>query len=374
MQQYFDYCGKIHKIFSTFKFKSYYDGKRTSRLLEQRWCGHLKVTEVVYDNYSTMIEALRSAMNQQFEELDDVTVVECVGLLTVMKSLSFRFVLRTMLKIFNTIEPADRILQHRDNGLATALPILQAVYSSLQEYRYSDEVYEEVMQDCRNLLPDETAGFDRVNNERGSKRKIKPNERFGDFIMTESSGIYQRNNEVDNNGEDECKRLYYEILDSVLELFDVRFFDNDELFNVIDKVYNFNFKSGDELDAFRNLHPNISKIIPTNEEITCVKNYFQENNVSQEDYFKMLYRMRNAFKRTYEIFATAATFACSSATCEATFSTRNRIVTPYRQSMLFERSCNLTVIPFEKKQLEKISIEKFLRTFNSRKNRRLQLF
>ena len=112
VKQFFDYCSQIHKVFSTFKFKSYYDGKRTSCLLEQRWCGHLKITEVVYNNYETMIEALCCTMNVEFDELDGVTVVECTGLLTIMKTLSFRFMLRTLLKTFNTIEPADRILQH----------------------------------------------------------------------------------------------------------------------------------------------------------------------------------------------------------------------------------------------------------------------
>lgn len=37
VQQYFDYCAEIYKLFSTFKFKSYYGGHRTTRLLEQRW-------------------------------------------------------------------------------------------------------------------------------------------------------------------------------------------------------------------------------------------------------------------------------------------------------------------------------------------------
>lgn len=36
VQQFFDYCKLIHKIFSTFKFKTFYAGNTTTQLLEQR--------------------------------------------------------------------------------------------------------------------------------------------------------------------------------------------------------------------------------------------------------------------------------------------------------------------------------------------------
>lgn len=41
VQQYFYYCVEIYKIFSTFKFKSYCGGHKTTRLLKQRWSRHL---------------------------------------------------------------------------------------------------------------------------------------------------------------------------------------------------------------------------------------------------------------------------------------------------------------------------------------------
>lgn len=97
-------------------------------------------------------------MHQEFEEWDGVTVMECTGLLTLLKSLSFRFVLRTLLKVFNSIELVNRILQHRDNGLATALPVLRAAYSSLQGYR-TDSAYEAILKDSKDLLPDEDTSF-----------------------------------------------------------------------------------------------------------------------------------------------------------------------------------------------------------------------
>lgn len=67
-------------------------------------------------------------------------------------------------------------------------------------------------------------------------------------------------------------------------------------------------------------------------------------------------------------------FPAALQTCEATFSTLNHVLTPYRQSMLSGRSCNLTIIPFERKTADNIKVEEFLRMFNNKKNRRLQLY
>lgn len=99
---------------------------------------------------------------------------------------------------------------------------MRAVYSYLLSY-CTDTDYETVFRQCNHLLPDTDAdsSFNQIGGGRSSKRRIKPNEKFGDFILTESSGIYQRSNENDDN---DCKRLYFEILDLIIELFHERLF------------------------------------------------------------------------------------------------------------------------------------------------------
>ena len=67
-----------------------------------------------------------------------------------------------------------------------------------------------------------------------------------------------------------------------------------------------------------------------------------------------------------------ATFGCSSAMCEASFSHLSRILSPFRQSMTYDRESNLTVLACEKKALANISNEKLLREFNTN-IRKLQL-
>ena len=56
VDEFFTYCNVIHKIMGRFKFKEIYDGARTSRLLEQRWTGHIVTAKRVYQHFSQMIE------------------------------------------------------------------------------------------------------------------------------------------------------------------------------------------------------------------------------------------------------------------------------------------------------------------------------
>lgn len=372
VKQYFDYCTVIHKIFSTFKFKSYYDGHRTSRLLEQRWTGHLRVTEIIFTNYSIMLEALESAITNEIDELDGCMVVECTGLLNIMKSLSFRFIMCVMLKLLKTLEPVDALLQNKESGLASSLPVIHSVYASIQDYR-SDGVYQEILDQCNHLLPDNEENFTNTRTRTSCKRKKKPNHRFADYICTESSGLYHisgssRDDAVD---DDDYKRIFLEILDLVLGEMNDRFVKDKSLFDIIDKVYNFSFQNIQELEELFKLNTNIQK--PSQEEIICVKRYFADNNIATKNYLTELYKQKVAFKKTYELYSTICVFACSSSTCEATFSVLNRILTPFRQSMLFGRESNLTLLPYERKRTEKIEVENFLRAFN-KQSRRLQLY
>ena len=99
-----------------------------------------------------------------------------------------------------------------------------------------------------------------------------------------------------------------------------RFIQTQSLYAVIEKIHSFSFDKIEELQELRDLNRNIP--MPT-QEVVCVRRYLQENNISKKNYLKQLYERRFAFKRSYELYASAATFGCSSAICEASFSTLN---------------------------------------------------
>lgn len=68
-----------------------------------------------------------------------------------------------------------------------------------------------------------------------SKRKLKPNSQFNDFVLTESSGLRHRH---ENSNQSSYKNIYFEIFDIVIKEMDRRFFNNDTLYNLIDKASN----------------------------------------------------------------------------------------------------------------------------------------
>ena len=75
--------------------------------------------------------------------------------------------------------------------------------------------------------------------------------------------------------------------------------------------------------------------------------------------------MKNYNTDTHKMSVTVATFSCSSARCEASFSALNRIV--YRRRISFARVSNLISLAFEKKTSYEITNEILLREFDNAK-------
>lgn len=105
-----------------------------------------------------------------------------------------------------------------------------------------------------------------------------------------------------------------------------------------------------------------------------VKAYLSRNEDIMENTLQVLYRQREAFKDTYELFASVATIGCSTAVCESTFSTLTAINRPQRLSMGHERMAGMVFLAFEKKRTKSVDLNEVLRIFNNMANRRIQLF
>lgn len=362
VEQYFDYCRVIHKVFSTFNFKEFYDGSRTTRLMDQRWAGHLKVTEIIYANYSRMISALEAFLSQDSSKKNGAEIVESRGLLCVMKTETFTFTLCAILKLLRLVNPADQVLQTKEIGLAKALPVIRTVYSCAENCR-SDETFMEVFSDHQSLQPENDPTGLSSDLTIPVKRKIRVSSKLNDFRVTQSTGIRHHDN---------FKQLYFQIFDVVLMEFRRRFLEHDLLISAIDLLSSF------QLDDIKPEHfdliSSLGIVVPSMEELKCVKSFFDENGIDKNDYLSKLFEFKLPFKNTYQMLAALATFGCSSARCECSFSVLNRILSKFRQSMNFSREADLTLLAFEKKILQSISNEDLLRVFNGQINRRLQLF
>ena len=73
-----------------------------------------------------------------------------------------------------------------------------------------------------------------------------------------------------------------------------------------------------------------------------VKAFLSRNRIKWKvPTLQVLYREQEAFKDTYELFASVATIGCSTGVCESTFSTLTAINRPQRLSMGHERMAGM---------------------------------
>jgi hypothetical protein len=86
-----------------------------------------------------------------------------------------------------------------------------------------------------------------------------------------------------------------------------------------------------------------------------------------------LYSVKDALPNVYSLYAAALTFGASSATCEASFSTLTRVLTPYRRSMKHQRKANLALMSFESNFTKSLDMRVFLHRF-AKQSRRIQLY
>jgi hypothetical protein len=82
---------------------------------------------------------------------------------------------------------------------------------------------------------------------------------------------------------------------------------------------------------------------------------------------------RDAFPLLHKLYAAGLTFGASTASCEASFSTLTRILTPYRLSMTHQRKTNLVILSFNSSYANGICLDTFLCEF-AKSSRKIQLF
>ena len=124
------------------------------------------------------------------------------------------------------------------------------------------------------------------------------------------------------------------------------------------------------LTSLRPLKDKLNIPLPSESEMTVAKafvlrslNASNDRSVKSSDILNLIREKRDAFPEVYRLLATIATFACSTAVCESSFSTLARIDRPQRQSQTHNRQRNLVLLGFEKKRTSEVDLDKFLEIF-----------
>ncbi|GBP47347.1 hypothetical protein EVAR_38948_1 [Eumeta japonica] len=264
-------------------------------------------------------------------------------------------------KILSTLQPADAALQARSAGLKDAITIIKCVKDEIIKLR-SNQMYNQILEEAKSLTSNDCGESE--NRTQTSKRQVKKPNRMDDYLTYTPCSSARQN--IDENDEP-FKSEYFETLDILIAELQRRFSDNDDLINSIASL--------DELDVDKMVPlKNLGLKIPSREEASVVKAYLSRNEDIMENTLQVLYRQREAFKDTYELFASVATIGCSTAVCESTFSTLTAINRPQRLSMGHERMAGMVFLAFEKKRTKSVDLNEVLRIFNNMANRRIQLF
>lgn len=150
-----------------------------------------------------------------------------------------------------------------------------------------------------------------------------------------------------------------------------RFVENSDILLALDSVYEFDPV---KLKSFER----IGIKIPDDNELKFVKKHMEaakkEVDVEPFNHLKALFPHRKTFEDTYRLLEVVDVFGCSTAVCESSFSTFNRIDVVERISMTCDRLKDLAFPAFEHKRLGKIDNISVMKIFNSDKNRRVLLF
>lgn len=218
---FFEHIKLIYTLFKKPKIRKLYEGKSVARLLDTRWTGHLKATKSVIENYSPIVATLKevASANNKSLKIDSEDLVQSIGLLNVITKREFVFILLFMNDVLSALGPADIVFQKQQMSYRRAMPIIDAVTSTIGDYRNEGE-YEKYLKQTDDLIGDSLAAFvrpGRVGNRRRSRSIL-----LSGFTIEETIG--ERSDETD-----EIKSIYFEIIDVILSEFKERFSENNEI-------------------------------------------------------------------------------------------------------------------------------------------------
>lgn len=361
IKEFFEQIQLIYTSFKKPKIKKLYDGSAIKRLIDTRWTGHFQATKAVYQNYSEIVNTLKrvSEDEQNALKLDGDDIAICMGILSVITQKKFVFSLVFMDAFLSTLEPADSIFQMREMSYRRAMPVIDAVKSTINEYR-TETKFESFMANALQLIPES------LQIAQPIRRTRRRPTAMDDFTVEETIG--ERSNEFD-----EIKSCFFEVIDVALAEFGARFTENNDILLAL--------SSEMELSQLKPLEQ-LGICLPQEHELITAQKYVKgkyedwkkEKTDTRFNTLSILYEVRDAFPKVYETYAFIETFGCSTAVCESSFSALAQINIPSRLSMTNERMRNLAFLAFEHKRLQNISIDEVMRKFNDAKQRRVQLY
>lgn len=208
-------------------------------------------------------------------EPEDVALAK--GILKSIKKRKFIFMLHFLNGLLGALEPATKILQKRDVGFRHAMPVIQAVFESVQRFR-SDESFKSFLKETEETVKKmNEQPEDQDQNQPSTSRVRQRSTRLSNSIVMETLG--ERNSENENENR-VLKSAFFEVTDYVLNEMERRFNNNSKILTAISELNNI---SADDFDK-KTLEPltDIGLVLPSDAELNVVKQFICNEQKKQK--------------------------------------------------------------------------------------------
>lgn len=361
-RRFFDLSGSLYKFFRHHYVSENYDAPCLKRLHEIRWTSHYDVTKCIVENEDHLLTIL-----SKISEDDDATgdlCTEASGLLIQIKRHHFFEIGQFLVRVLGVLKPANEILQSQSVDMCAACEVVAASLESLKDIRKDD---------CWTELSQAPA----VDDSHPPKRRRTLSKYLGESVVLSTVGHVDSNDPTITPCQS-LKRSLLNILDRAISEMENRFCKkNIDLMTAIASLVpkSSAFLDPTLLSSLHVLAGTGADDVSLKNEILVAKPMLVKKCPKETDLSSMckhLQEYKEAFPVLHKLNVTALVIGVSSASCESSFSTLSRVLTPYRSNMLHQRKKNLVILAHEKSITNTLDMDEFVRMF-AKGSRRLIL-
>ncbi|CAI6366510.1 unnamed protein product [Macrosiphum euphorbiae] len=350
-----------------------------SRLCETRWSCRLKNCKAVHNSFGVIVNILQNEINEDTNK----EVAQAIGLLHMLKKMSFVLYLFIFEEILGIIDILSKKLQKKEGTIGNAVIEINAVIKTIQNMRNEksfDVLWNNVIQFLLKHDIDDSHNTPGPGVIMSSKRKRKESIKLKSFHVSVTTGA--GGNDICNQGVDMnrtenykqywCSHAYYAVLDAIIGHFELRFSKESlELANSIDNFIKLNMtKSMMFIDHYQALFSIDKEALRS--EMTVAHNCAIQlkPNFGLEELKTII--SKEVYPNIHSLLKVALILPISSASCERSFSAMRRIKNWTRTSMTQDRFGYLSVLHIERDIVNNLDLNIILDEY-SKKDRRIDL-
>uniref|UniRef100_A0A3Q1GW72 HAT C-terminal dimerisation domain-containing protein n=1 Tax=Acanthochromis polyacanthus TaxID=80966 RepID=A0A3Q1GW72_9TELE len=358
---FFDLSGSLHSFFHRHYMSQNYDVPSLKRLLEIRWTSHYEVTKCLVENQDAIMSILTEVTEDRAAAVDICT--EASGLLMMLRRHNFFEIGKFLLKILGPLKPANAMLQGHSVDLCCASELVSASLQTLKQIRHEQS----------------EALTSTATPAAAAKRQRTMSSQLTGSVVMSTLG-----HEEDSVTPDQAlKRALLNILDTAIVEMETRFTkSNLDLMKAVNclQPQSISFLDPAMLGPLQKMAGCDSGTL-SNEILVgkiMLENKFKNTEEGRAEFVNLsticqfLQGHKEGFPQLHRMYVTSIVIGISSASCESSFSTLSRVLTPFRRTMLHKRKRDLVILAHEKAITKGLNMDEFVRVF-AQKNRRLIL-